>query len=270
MNKNIDIIIPKLAQFISKGTDAGNMILMLKNAGFEVTFEGFTNSQRSKQDFIHELFIDYSKEGNLKPFWKLAELITVKEYFRPSEYDYVYNTEEAEKLKRELKTCVRKTKITKPITPKEFRKILFDIVRLHKGLEVVSKELFINEYYEQSVNEACKFLENYIQEKIRDKTKIGVELMSYAFKVKDPILSLYSLPLDEKQKNEQAGFHLLTLGEVKYIKNRLSHRRTGSVIKTMSQAIKILGFISVLLEEIDKMHINIKEEEIIDVKDIPF
>jgi len=268
MVKNIDIIIPKLAQFISRGTDAGNMILMLKNAGFEVTFESFTNSQRSKQDFIHELFINYSKQGNLKLFWKLADLLTVKEYFRPSEYDYIYDIGEAERLKTDLKACIRETKITKPITPKEFRKILFDIMKLHKGLEVVSKELFISEHYEQSVNEACKFLENYIQEKIGNKIQIGVDLMSFAFKAKDPILSLYPLPLDEKEQNEQQGFHLLTLGEVKYIKNRLSHRKTGSVIKTMSQALKILGFISFLLEEIDKMHI--KEEEIIDVKDIPF
>jgi len=261
MAKTINKIIPKLSKFISQGTDAGNMIFLLKNAGFDVSLEGYSDSGKSKQDFLHEIFITYVKKGELKPFLNLAELIVVKEYFRPGEYEYVYDEEEAKSLSRELKNCVKRTKTERPMDPKEFRKLLFDIMGLHKGLHVVSKSLFVDEHYEEAVNEACKFLENYIQDKVNEKSKIGVELISYTFKKDKPILSLYSNLDDEKKRNEQEGFLLLMLGEVKYIRNRLSHRKRGTVVKGMSHALKILGFISFLLEEIDKM-VLIEEEEL--------
>jgi len=260
--KTINKIIPKLAKFISQGTDAGNMVFLLENAGFDISLELYSESQKSKQDFLHEVFLQYTKKGEMKPFSNLSELLTVNDYFRPGEYDYTYDEEEAKNLSKELKNCIKSAKTDRPSNPKEFRKLLFDIIGFHKGLHVISKDLFVDEHYEQSVSEACKFLENYIQDKINDRSKIGVELMSYVFKKDNPVLSLYSALNDEKKKNEQEGFHLLTLGEVKYIKNRLSHRKSGTVVKGMSNAFKILGFISFLLEEVDKMTIIESEEDL--------
>lgn len=251
--KTINKIIPRLAKFIAQGTDAGNMIFLLKNAGFDVSFEHYSESRKSKQDYLHEIFLRYTKKGEIKPFLELSELLAVKEYFRPLEYDYVYDEEKAKKLCKDLKNCIRTTGTGRPLDPKEFRKLLFDIIGFHKGLHVISKDLFIDEHYEQAVSEACKFLENYVQDKIDDKSKIGVDLMSYVFKKDKPVLSLYSTLDDEKKKSEQEGFHLLMLGEVKYIKNRLSHRKSGTVIKGMSDTLKVLSFISFLLEEVDKM-----------------
>ena len=106
--KDLNTLIPHIARFLAMGTDYGSIILMLKNAGFEVSFEMYAGSKKSKEDFIHELFIDQEKSGNTGPFSKLANLILVKEYFRPGEYTYTYNLPEAEVLSKEIKACFKK------------------------------------------------------------------------------------------------------------------------------------------------------------------
>lgn len=252
-------LIPRIANFLSSGTDAGNIILMLQNAGFDVTFEGYNNSRRSKKDFVHELLVTRYQQGNYDPIVKLSDLLTVREYFR-GDYEYKYDEAGAQSLQDKIRRCFKKQ--PEADKGKRLNAIIFDLLNLHKGLETVSKTLFVDTHYEQAANEACKFLENYIQNKIGTVSLHGIELMSEAFKKDSPILSLYVSPMDSKQKSEQEGFHLLTLGEVLFLKNRLSHKTKGSMVKTRSQCIKVLGFVSMLLETIDNMYSSKEEEEI--------
>ena len=86
--------------------------------------------------------------------------------------------------------------------------------------------------------------------------------MSKAFAGDNPLVAVYQ-PLEAKeQKNEQRGLHALMSGEVQFIKNRLSHKTTGTVVRTRDRAIKILSFISFLLESIDECSPEDEEEEI--------
>lgn len=255
-----ETLIPKIANFLSDSTDAGNIILLLQNSGFDVSFETYNRSARSKKDFLHELLVNYYQQNNHKPILKLAGLLTVTEYFR-NDYDYKYDIKLAQSLQSKIKKCFEGT-VDEATKEKRLNGLLFDILNLHKGIAAVSKDLFIETHYEQATSEACKFLENYVQDKIGIISLTGVDLMSEAFKSENPLLSLYSIPMDAKQKNEQEGFHLLTLGEVKFLKNRLSHRKSGTLVKTRSYCLKILGFISILLETIDNMTSNTETEDI--------
>jgi hypothetical protein len=54
-----------------------------------------------------------------------------------------------------------------------------------------------------------------------------------------------------------------------FIKNRISHRASGSVIKTKSQCLKIISTISSILETIDSMY-SAKTSDEINLDDIPF
>jgi len=262
--ETLEKLIPGLAKFLAEGTDAGQLVLMLQNAGFDVTFETYVNSHRSKNDFIHEIFVSHKRTNNYAPFNKIADLLLVEEYFRPDEYQYKYDKNMARSLSDRLKACL---KDREPLTEKELNRILLKALNIHKGLEAVARDFFIEGHWEQAANEACKFLENYIQSKIGEKSKIGVELMATAFNPQNPKLSLYKLPMDKEQRNEQEGFHLLNRGEVQFLKNRLSHKEKGTVITTRSAAMKVLGLVSLLLEHIDSMYVvggtgNAPREEI--------
>lgn len=265
-NGTLEKLIPELAKFLSEGTDAGQLVLMLQNAGFDVSFDAYLNSHRSKNDFIHEVLVNHKKTNNYAPFNRLADLLLVEEYFRPSEYEYKYDLGKARSLSDRLKTCL---KDREPMTDRELNRILLKALNIHKGLETVARDIFMDGHWEQAANEACKFLENYIQSKIGEKSKFGVDLMTEAFGTKNgPKLLLYKeSPMNKEQKNEQEGFHLLNRGEIQFLKNRLSHKDSGTVVRTRSQAMKVMGFISLLLDQIDSMFAaggadKVPEEEI--------
>jgi len=137
MSKNFNSLIPKVVSLLAQGTDGGNIILMLQNAGFEASFDSYNDAKKSKKDFVHEFFIKEYRNGNIPAFFKLADLITVKEYFRPGEYEYRYSEQDAKNLANEIRQSLQNDPPQKVYSEEERRELFYRIMNFHKGLHAV-------------------------------------------------------------------------------------------------------------------------------------
>lgn len=117
---------------------------------------------------------------------------------------------------------------------------------LDKDINSVSKNLFLDGYYSQSIFEAVKVLEKEIKKK-SGVNKIGVGLINHVFNKDNPILSLVDGE-ELEEVDEREGFRFLFMGTFLGIKNPKSH--SIQQLNDPSRALEYLSFISLLLKRI--------------------
>lgn len=85
----------------------------------------------------------------------------------------------------------------------------------------VSRDLFVSGFYSQAVEEAYKFVDNFVKAKTGSNMS-GSALMEWAFSPKSPTLKINRL-LSESEANEQAGYHRIFAGSMLGIRNPCAH-----------------------------------------------
>lgn len=98
----------------------------------------------------------------------------------------------------------------------------YDAIILDDGIRSVSRELFHDGHYTQAVQEAYKFLDSFVREKIKS-SETGVRLMRKAFSPEKPALRINNLQ-KAADKDEQHGYMDLLAGSMAAIRNPRSHK----------------------------------------------
>lgn len=100
--------------------------------------------------------------------------------------------------------------------------ILFSHMVTEPEIVDVSKDLFESGFYNQSVSEAFKALNKYIQHKAGRNDVSDTSLMSLAFSANDPLLS-WTERKSLSEKDEQKGYMYLFMGGFTGIRNPCTH-----------------------------------------------
>ncbi|CAG1005533.1 hypothetical protein MTYP_03267 [Methylophilaceae bacterium] len=125
---------------------------------------------------------------------------------------------------------------------------LFDALSLHTRLIKVSKQLFVDGHYSQSIFEAFKAVNNAVKKK-SGVDKDGQTLMAHVFNEEGPLIRLNPLKT-QSDINEQKGFKLLYMGAMAGIRNPKAHDHVmqADPLRTL----RYLAFASLLMERIDE------------------
>lgn len=122
-------------------------------------------------------------------------------------------------------------------------------LHLHQEIEKVSKRLFDDGHYAQSIFEAFKHVNNLVKHKSGAAELDGKSLMLTAFSVKQPLLKLNKLQT-MSEKDEQEGFMHLFAGAIQGIRNPKGHETI--VQNDKERAIHYLIFASLLCHKLDE------------------
>lgn len=126
---------------------------------------------------------------------------------------------------------------------------LFDVFVSHPEITKVSKQLFGEGHYPQSIFEACKALNKLVQSKSGRGDLDGRELMSTVFKLTNPILALNTIR-NQSERDEQEGFMFLYMGAMEGIRNPGAHEIQQ--LRDPRRALEYLGLISLLARRVDE------------------
>jgi len=125
---------------------------------------------------------------------------------------------------------------------------LFNSRRFHPSIVKVSKKLFVDGSYSQSIFEACKQLIKNIQ-KITGLTIDGRNLMLNVFNIKSPRIKLNDM-ITQSDKDEQQGFMDLFTGTIQGIRNPKGHEIIN--LKDSYKALEYLSLLSLLFRRLDE------------------
>lgn len=125
---------------------------------------------------------------------------------------------------------------------------IFDSLDLHPEIKRVSAGLFHNAHYAESIEQAYKALDNYVQKKSGRKDLYGRDLMAQVFTPKKPVLALNALQ-NQSEIDEQEGFMLIFMGSMVGIRNPKAHEVTQQ--KDPYRAIEYLALASLLAKRVD-------------------
>ena len=95
---------------------------------------------------------------------------------------------------------------------------VFDSLDLHREIKRVSARLFYNAHYAESIEQAFKALDKYVQRKSGREDLYGKDLMAQVFTPKKPVLALNALE-NQSEIDEQEGFMLIFMGSMVGIRN---------------------------------------------------
>lgn len=142
-------------------------------------------------------------------------------------------------------------------------KQLWKVLPIHSKLREVTESTFLAGNYENAVNEAFKFVDNYLKEKTRE-TISGNALVDKTFNFdfdrkkcipkKPPIVQLNELN-KVSDSDEQEGYKLLFNGAITALRNPSSHENLKAGDPYV--AIELICFASHLIKRIDKAKLNI-------------
>jgi uncharacterized protein (TIGR02391 family) len=163
-------------------------------------------------------------------------------YFKRGIKGYTFPRDQFASLKKKLK-------IESGSTPK-INERLFKERCLHKSVVFVSKKLFTDGHYSQSIFEACKQLENTVKQKSGLQLN-GVPLMQQAFSPHNPKLKLNSMS-DQSEIDEQTGFMLIYSGVMQGVRDPKGHSIIN--LKDREKALEYLSLISLLFRRLDETH----------------
>jgi uncharacterized protein (TIGR02391 family) len=136
--------------------------------------------------------------------------------------------------------------------------LLFEYFPLHRKIKAIAQDHFRNEKYVAAVFEACKKLNELIQEKSGVKDKNEVELVQATMKqINDPTklkIKFNEFLHEEAGKNEQAGLALICEGIFKAFRNPKGHKPEDhqSVQIEAYEALYQLVIISYMMMRIEK------------------
>ncbi|MBI3980452.1 TIGR02391 family protein, partial [Candidatus Microgenomates bacterium] len=207
-----------LASIIAKATSGSLFTKLLIDAGWtpNMTYNQlYREAGKNKEDYLHDEFIKIGENGREDILDYLVEKTLSKSsvYFKQRIREYKFPRDQFSLLKKKLKVETE----SKP----KINERLFKDRNLHKSVVFVSKKLFIDGHYSQSIFEACKLLENTVKKKSGLNLN-GVPLMQQAFSPHKPILKL-NLMSDQAEVDEQTGFMLIYSGVMQGIRDPKGH-----------------------------------------------
>lgn len=126
---------------------------------------------------------------------------------------------------------------------------IFDSLDLHREIKRVSAGLFHNAHYAESIEQAYKALDKYVQKKSGRTDLYGKDLMAQVFTPKKPVLALNALQ-NQSEIDEQEGFMLIFMGSMVGIRNPKAHEVTQQ--KDPYRTIEYLTLASLLAKRVDE------------------
>lgn len=235
-----------LASIISDATSGSLFTKLLIDGGWtpELTYnELYQVAGKSKEDYLFAEFVKIGETGREDILDYVVEKTISKStvYFKHGTKEYKFPRDQFSLLKKKLK-------VEKGAKPKVNEK-LFKERGFHRSIFFVSKKLFVNGHYSQSIFEACKLLESTVKKK-SGLQLTGVPLMQQSFSPNNPILKLNSM-LDQSEKDEQAGFMQIYAGVMLGIRDPKGHSIIN--IKDRIKALEYLSLISLLFRRLDEL-----------------
>lgn len=122
---------------------------------------------------------------------------------------------------------------------------------IHKSIIKISRKKFEDKHYSDAVETACKDVNGRVQTIVKNITGIemdGASLMSHAFSVKKPIISLDDLST-QIGKDIQQGYMQLFMGTMIGIRNPKAHKNINI---DRRRAVHFMFLTSLLMEKLDE------------------
>jgi uncharacterized protein (TIGR02391 family) len=238
-----------LASIIADATSGSLFTKLLVDAGWtpDMTYHQlYREAGKNKEDYLYDEFIKIGENGREDILDYVVEKTISKSsvYFKSGIKGYKFPWDQFSLLKKKLKVEIT----SKPRINERF----FKDRGFHKSVVFVSKKLFIDGHYSQSIFEACKLLENAVKKKSGLKLT-GLPLMQQAFSPNKPILKLNSMS-DQSEKDEQAGLMQIYAGVMLGIRDPKGHSIIN--LKDREKALEYLSLISLLFRRLDETHTN--------------
>jgi len=121
--------------------------------------------------------------------------------------------------------------------------LIFESLKLHRGIRRVSKKPFELGDYNVSVFEAFKELERLVRKKSGRKHLYGIKLMGNVFSEENPVLRLST-------RDEQIGFKFMFMGAMAGIRNIGAHGAIKNL--DLHKTLEHLSFASLLVRKLDE------------------
>jgi uncharacterized protein (TIGR02391 family) len=234
-----------LASIIADATSGSMFTRLLTDAGWSLEMTKslpYQEAGKNKEDY---LFDEFQKIGSLgRPdildyiVGKTVSKSTV--YFKTGTKGYKFTRDQFASLKKKLK-------IDREVKSKANEKA-FDERKFHKSVVFVSKGLFVDGHYSQSIFEACKLLNKRVQEK-SNLSEDGKALMLKAFSPNRPLIKL-SNASSRSETDEQEGFMHIFAGVVQGIRNPKGHDLI--IQKDKIRTLEYLSLVSILFRRLDE------------------
>ena len=109
-------------------------------------------------------------------------------------------------------------------------------------------ELFYHGFFEEAIRTAAQELNDDLKRRVERDDLDGERLFNHVFSAQDPVLAFSDLEF-MVDRDEHDGFRYLGVGMSRSLRNVLTHH-SGSR-HSQSQALRWLGFISVMRETLD-------------------
>ena len=160
--------------------------------------------------------IDTTKE-NYKGDYFVIESLNIYDKYRTKYLQFSF-----EDLKKEFGNESPKSQ-TQVLNLDDFWQII------NPKIKDVSKELFDNSHFAESVGAGFKEINSLLKEYLKEKTGEeldGIKLMHRVFNEKEPIIEIidgYNKITEEDKKNLQSGYHFLLVGAIQGIRNPNAH-----------------------------------------------
>ena len=124
----------------------------------------------------------------------------------------------------------------------------FGDLDLHPEIARACAQLFRDDHYAESVENACKVLDMLVKMRSMRMDPSGTELMQLVFSPKAPILK-FNEQQNDSEKSEQQGMMYLFAGAMLAIRNPRAH---GLVQDNPENAVEYISFISMLAKSLDR------------------
>lgn len=121
----------------------------------------------------------------------------------------------------------------------------------------VSRDLFASGFYNLSVAEAFKAVDNFVRSKTELNVQSGSTLMENAFSPKKPKL-IWSNRVTYSERNEQEGYHRLFTGAMLGIRNPTTHEFDW--VDSSEVALELLVFAQHLMRKAKASHKNLEQK----------
>lgn len=125
---------------------------------------------------------------------------------------------------------------------------LYDELVTCDPLRSATRQLFTDRHYARAVEEACKALNNAVQEKSGEALD-GVALMQRVFSEKDPVLRVNSLRT-VSQRSEQSGYMMILSGLMMGVRNPRAHEH--KLVDSPTVALELLIMVNHLWKTVEQ------------------
>lgn len=122
--------------------------------------------------------------------------------------------------------------------------LTYDQVVDDDELRYSTRKLFLDGHYAQSVEEACKCINNVVKQLANDAERDGAKLMRRTFSPNNPVLKLNRL-VTRSEKDQQQGYMDMFAGIMTGVRNPRAHEH--AYLDDPATALELLGFLNHLV-----------------------